>query len=186
MTVDVRSPRSRIEKSATIACLAVSIFSCVGLMFLDPVETTALDGFVFSGLLATWLGGTAHVATARAGCHAPASPPDPALLARARMYRRRQARTMLITDPELAAELHIGRPDLPRHYDDGGLVDVNHVPAATLITELDLSPATAVTVVAERNRLGGFTSADEMLVYCAAVNPTRLALIRDRLVFVPL
>jgi hypothetical protein len=112
---------------------------------------------------------------------------DRALLAaRVRTYRRWEARSMLTTDPVLAAELHIGRPDVARYYDDGGLVDVNHVPAVTLMSELELSPAAAEAVVAERNRLGGFTGADEMLLYCAAVTPARLALIRDRLVFVPL
>ena len=32
----------------------------------------------------------------------------------------------------LARELRIGRPDLPRQYDDGGLVDVNNVPVGVL------------------------------------------------------
>ena len=39
----------------------------------------------------------------------------------------------------LAQELKIGRPDLPRDYDDGGLVDVNHVPAAILAARLGLA-----------------------------------------------
>jgi hypothetical protein len=115
---------------------------------------------------------------------APARPPapDPArLAARVLAYRRWEARTMLARDPVLAAELRVGRPDLPRVYNDGGLVDVNHVPAVTLMSELALSPAAAEAVVAERNRLGGFAGADELLLSCAALTP-----LRDRLVFVPL
>jgi hypothetical protein len=34
----------------------------------------------------------------------------------------------------MAWELRIGRPDLPRVYDDGGLIDVNHVPPQVLAT----------------------------------------------------
>ena len=38
--------------------------------------------------------------------------------------------------PALAGELRIGRPDLPREYDDGSLVDVNRVPGAVLAAQL--------------------------------------------------
>ena len=55
--------------------------------------------------------------------------------------------------------LAIGRPDLSRQYDDGGLVDVNHVPEAFLISHLELSPEQASTVVRARDHLGGFQSA---------------------------
>ena len=46
--------------------------------------------------------------------------------ARTELQRRRDARDLLRTDPELAHQLCIGRPDLPHRYKDGGLVDVNH------------------------------------------------------------
>ena len=36
---------------------------------------------------------------------------------------------MVQTNPALARELRIGRPDLPRQY-DGALVDINRVPVA--------------------------------------------------------
>jgi len=50
---------------------------------------------------------------------------DPALAAAiACRQRRQQARQLLANDPGLARELRIGRPDLPRDYDDGGLVAV--------------------------------------------------------------
>jgi hypothetical protein len=44
----------------------------------------------------------------------------------------------------------IGRPDLPREYDDGGLVDVNHVPAAVLAAPLGLSAAEVTTCCGAR------------------------------------
>ena len=52
------------------------------------------------------------------------------------MRLRREARRLQQDNPVLAQELKIGRPDLPRGYDDGGLVDVNHVPAAILASHL--------------------------------------------------
>jgi DNA uptake protein ComE-like DNA-binding protein len=39
--------------------------------------------------------------------------------------RREDARRLAASDPQMARELRIGRPDLPRTYDDGGLVDLN-------------------------------------------------------------
>lgn len=112
---------------------------------------------------------------------------EPAIaVAQWRIQRRHAAREILAGNPALAAELRIGRPDLPRQYDDGGLVDVNHVPAAILVRELDIPAEVAAHVVAERDRLGGFSGADELLVYCEGITPERLRIIQDRLVFVAL
>ena len=60
--------------------------------------------------------------------------------ARARMRRRQQARQLAQDSPVLARELAIGRPDVPHDYDDGGLVDVNHVPEDVLASSLGLTP----------------------------------------------
>jgi hypothetical protein len=54
-----------------------------------------------------------------------------------------------------ARELRIGRPDLPREYDHGGLVDVDHVPGEILTSRLGLAPGeTAAIVVAREERPG--------------------------------
>ncbi|GAB3997477.1 hypothetical protein GCM10029992_20460 [Glycomyces albus] len=50
---------------------------------------------------------------------------------RARQLRD-QARRTAAADPMLAKRLAIGRPDLPRQFDDGGLVDLNHAPSQVL------------------------------------------------------
>jgi hypothetical protein len=50
---------------------------------------------------------------------------------------------LLGRDPAVAAELRIGRPDLPRNFDDGGLIDVNTVPAQVLSRLLGLRPSTS-------------------------------------------
>jgi len=116
------------------------------------------------------------------------SPPQqPALLAaRERLRRRGESRELLASDPVLASELKIGRPDLCREYDDGGLVDINRVPAGTLISELGLEPRLAERIVTERSRLGGFSYPDELVVYCEGITGEQVADLRDRLLFRPL
>ena len=46
----------------------------------------------------------------------------------------------------MARDLRIGRPDLPRHYDDDGLVDVNSAPAETIAKWSGLSQAQAADI----------------------------------------
>jgi hypothetical protein len=108
--------------------------------------------------------------------------PDPVQLARARIGRRAEARELARRDPVLARELRIGRPDLPRQYDDGGLVDVNNVPDIVLAQHLQLTPQEIQAVVAARGQLGNFTSAEEVSVY-AQLAPARVDAIRDLLWF---
>ena len=65
---------------------------------------------------------------------APAPPAaDPAVAAvLAARARRDEARRIVSRDPAMARELGIGRPDLRRAYDDGGLVDLNNAPAQAI------------------------------------------------------
>jgi hypothetical protein len=185
--------RSRRTIIAAFGYLALTIVFAVGVQFTEPDKTGLIDVLVLPVFLVNWLGGTAHAAvlSSRVRNLVPAPPPiprmvDPAIAAAQwRMNRRMEARQILATNAVLAAELRIGRPDLMRQYDDGGLVDVNHVPAKALTGTLDLPPAVAAAVVSERDRLGGFSSPDELVVYCDGVTPERLAVIRDRLIFVP-
>jgi len=102
--------------------------------------------------------------------------------ARDRIERRREARHLVATNPALARDLMIGRPDLPRQYDDGGLVDVNHVPAAVLAAGLGLAPGEVADVLAARDRLGRFTSADELCAY-TQLSPDRIDELRDLMIF---
>jgi hypothetical protein len=58
--------------------------------------------------------------------------------AKDKLERRKEARHLAATNPALARDLKIGRPDLPRDYDDGGLVDVNNVPVGVFSSGLGL------------------------------------------------
>jgi hypothetical protein len=65
--------------------------------------------------------------------------------------KRAQARDLASADPLMARELHIGRPDLPGAYDDGGLVDIASAPETVIAQVLDLSPEQAAGITAVRD-----------------------------------
>lgn len=102
--------------------------------------------------------------------------------AKSRFERRKEARHLVAANPALAHELKIGRPDLPRDYDDGGLADVNHVPGDVLSAQLGLAPAEVTDVLAARERLGRFSSADELCAY-TQLSPDRVDELRDLMIF---
>jgi DNA uptake protein ComE-like DNA-binding protein len=102
--------------------------------------------------------------------------------AQARVGRRAETRELARTNPVLARELRIGRPDLPRDYDDGGLVDVNHVPVEILTSGLELTAQEATAVVAARTQLGRFTSLEELTAF-AELAPDRVDAVGDLLWF---
>ncbi|MDI6101275.1 helix-hairpin-helix domain-containing protein [Actinoplanes sp. NEAU-A12] len=112
---------------------------------------------------------------------------DPALAkAQWRLARRAEARHLQATQPSIAAELMIGRPDLPgRQYDDGGLVDVNHAPAEWLMRMLSIERPLAERIVEARQLHNGFATPEELIVYCEGLTPAKLELFRDRLLFIP-
>jgi hypothetical protein len=99
-----------------------------------------------------------------------------------RMYRRQQARELAERTPVLARDLKVGRPDLPHDYDDGGLVDVNQVPGDVLFSCLGLTPAESWAVITARDRLGKFSSPEELSVY-AQLPPDRVEALRDWMLF---
>lgn len=129
-------------------------------------------------ILLVLLGGLAHLLVVRHqvyGAAAPAPRPsahdggshaDPAIgAALAARSRRAEARRLVREDPLLAREVGVGRPDLPRTYDDGGLVDLNAVPAPVLATVLGIDASLAGRIVAARQAAGRFGAVDEMLVH---------------------
>ncbi|TNY38511.1 ComEA family DNA-binding protein [Thermomonospora catenispora] len=84
--------------------------------------------------------------------------------AQARMRRRQEARKLAMENPLTARELLIGRTDVPaaqRPYDDGGLIDVNTVPAVEL-TRFGISLEDAERIVRLRAETGGFSSAEDL------------------------
>jgi DNA uptake protein ComE-like DNA-binding protein len=84
--------------------------------------------------------------------------------ARTEMQRRSEARQILTADPELARQLCIGRPDLPRRYQDGGLVDANHAPASVLARLPGIDSELSDRIVANRETVDGFRDVSDMSI----------------------
>ncbi|TDD64268.1 hypothetical protein E1298_42575 [Actinomadura rubrisoli] len=82
-----------------------------------------------------------------------------------RSSRRAEARQLAAADPMSAKQLGIGRRDLPgRSYDDGGLIDVNRVPAEIFTHFSGVTAEKAAHVIAVRTSLGGaFSSVEELM-----------------------
>jgi len=82
--------------------------------------------------------------------------------AKERLRLREQARQIAATNPRLADELQIGRPELRRRFDDGGLVDVNHAALATLSDVPGIDGSLAHRIVSMRDDIGGFESLNDL------------------------
>jgi hypothetical protein len=119
------------------------------------------------------------------GQQAPPDVLDPAVAAvHAARARRAEARALVAKDPLMARELGIGRPDLRRAYDDGGLVDLNNAPAPVIAQLCEIDLVIAQNIVDGRNRLGGsFSNVDEVFVV-SQLPVSAWDRIRDRAVLV--
>lgn len=116
---------------------------------------------------------------------APAAP-DPAVAAAlGARSRREEARRIVERDPPLARDLRIGRPDLPREYDDGGLVDLNAATAAAIAASCEIDLELARRIVDSRGARGvPFASVEDAFTYTDI--PVELwDRIRDRSVVLP-
>jgi Helix-hairpin-helix motif len=154
--------RSRLQALATALYTAL-----VTVMFiLVEAEPGSAGEFVFWACMAGLaFGGTTHAYWIRRSVFGGARPNSlEAARGRAEHQRllREQARRIVRDEPDIALELGIGRPDLVREFDDGGVVDVNRAPVAALLHLPDVTPEMAERIVAVRERAGGFVSAEEM------------------------
>jgi DNA uptake protein ComE-like DNA-binding protein len=111
---------------------------------------------------------------------------DPAIQAvLAGRARRDEARKLAAEDPLLAHELRIGRPDVTKDYDDGGLVDLNHATADVIAETCGIPVDTAAIIVRARDLRGEpFANVDELFVMAELPVATWDG-IRDRAVLLP-
>ncbi|MBX6769557.1 MAG: helix-hairpin-helix domain-containing protein, partial [Actinomadura rubrobrunea] len=158
------------RRSWKLAAASLGYGSALSLMLaLQHVGDPILEFTAQTMTLVLWISGTVHAFAVR-----PWVFPRPAPRSRANQYAvqvakyrrtlREEARTLAAEDPALAHELRIGRPDLPRTYDDGGLVDVNHAPPQALATLPGMTPELVDKIVRRRAEQGGFISAEELSV----------------------
>jgi hypothetical protein len=97
--------------------------------------------------------------------------------------RRANARRIASRDPLLARDLKIGRPDLPRTFDDGGLVDLNSASPQIIAEVCELSRTTGEEIAAARPP-GGFMGVDDVFSY-TDIPVAAWDVIRDRAVAIP-
>ncbi|MFC6879853.1 MULTISPECIES: ComEA family DNA-binding protein [Actinomadura] len=158
--------RNSWNLGATAAGYGVGTAAVVTMMQSGDALLGIFGGFM---MLMLWIAGTVHAFAVRSSVF-PRTVPRSRLnehaieVARFRQAMREDARTLARQDPALAFELRIGRPDLPRRYDDGGLIDVNHAPPAVLATLPGLTPELVERLVRRRDEQGGFVSAEELAV----------------------
>jgi hypothetical protein len=109
---------------------------------------------------------------------------DPAVSAALEARERRaNARQIATQDPLLARDLKIGRPDLARTFDDGGLVDLNSASPQVIAEVCDLSLARAEEIAAARPP-GGYLAVDDVFSF-TDVPVAAWDVIRDRAVAIP-
>lgn len=136
-------------------------------LYADTQEPALVSVFMVFCMLCPWLVGTVHSLAVRRQVFDDVRPygtgnEQAIALAQHRRALRQQARELAERDPVMARELRIGRPDLPRQYDDGGLIDVNHAPAPVIANLPGLTPALAEQIVRVRDEVGGFVSAEDV------------------------
>ncbi len=171
-------------------------FSLVG----SSEEDSRLSDFGFLVYVAAWIGAVIYalvmgpkVLWPPKSVYVPVGPPPPppydpnvAAVAQAQEGRRKreEARELARRDPHMARDLRIGRPDLPRQYDDGGLVDINAAPAEVLQETLGLTPEQSARVVTTRTEINGFEHPDDLITF-ADLDARAYDAVKDRVILIP-
>ncbi|MEU6249390.1 helix-hairpin-helix domain-containing protein [Glycomyces sp. NPDC047010] len=149
------------------------------------------DVLIYSSWFIAAIGGTVQLLVIRPKVWAASSRPqvpvahlsNAEVLDRARKLRE-QARRTAQADPMLAKRLAIGRPDLPRQFDDGGLVDVNHAPLHVLTSLPGVTERSARQILEWVERSGPFASLGEVMLVIE-ISPTFEHHLREYCVFIP-
>ncbi|MFI7075582.1 BTAD domain-containing putative transcriptional regulator [Micromonospora sediminicola] len=167
--------------------LVVSVF---GLAVSSPVEEEPSDPMVIYflfGLCVCWMLGTLHVVLLNPALWAALRGlfwTGPQRADEQRRLRREQARYLLHHYPSARRDLRIGRPDLLREFDDGGLVDVNAVPDTVFATLPGLTAEQRRQVAVDRWLRGPYGSLEELVVRCQ-LPPAATGALREVLLFLP-
>ncbi|MEH1167225.1 AfsR/SARP family transcriptional regulator [Micromonospora sp. CPCC 205539] len=156
----------------------------------DPdAEVPAVTAFSFFGLaLITWLLGAVHVILLSRGLWAAITGSQQVSTTGRedveRRVRREHARYLLYHYPAARGELRLGRPDLARSFDDGGLVDVNAVPEQVLAKLPGLTVHQCRQIAVDRWLRGPYASMEEFAGRCL-LPPNTTEPLRELLIFLP-
>jgi hypothetical protein len=162
------------------------LLAYVGLAINPPAaEDSQLDGFSSLLMVIAWAGAFVQALALRGEYVRRVSRRrrDSVLVARRRMEERRRARELVRSDPALARELGVGRPDVPGAT-PMGVVDVNHAEADALAKLPDVDPELAERIVAVREEVDGFSSAEDLGIVMD-LEPGVIDSLREHAVIVP-
>src|SRR5215475_5493974 len=177
----------RAKRVSWIVWAAVYLALMVGSFVLDTSSahpSNAAQSLAAGLILLTWIGGGAHaVAVSTTAVKRMRAEQDPALVAaRDRIAVRGEGRHLVATQPELAREVGVGRPDM-RGSKDYGLIDVNHCSAAALVRLPGITDDMAKRILDNRAGAGGFTSVEDVGMLLD-LPPSTVDQMRDMAVFV--
>jgi DNA uptake protein ComE-like DNA-binding protein len=149
-----RRPGDWISLALYLALTTLGLVGTEAESVMSDVSTVAL--------LAAWIGGTVHAFAIRSRVFATKNRYLDAIAMASQRRELRSAARDTARDPAMAWELRIGRPDLQRGFDDGGLVDVNHAPPSVLASLPGMTPELVNRIVETRDQLSGFSSVEEL------------------------
>lgn len=100
--------------------------------------------------------------------------------------KRQAARRLADADPQEAIRLQIGRVEIPEadRYPDGGLIDMNNVPASALCSATGIDDETARKILSTRKAIWGFRNLNDLSIQLDLA-PQLFDAVSDRLIFLP-
>ncbi|MCL2583074.1 MAG: helix-hairpin-helix domain-containing protein [Streptosporangiales bacterium] len=162
LALGLRARRRRWLAWAAVYAAATVAF---GVLESQAAPGNSDAGFAVIPMIFAWFGGIVHVAAISGDFTRRVSRTSaPAMVAaRQRIERRAEGRRLVASDPVLAREIGVGRPDIPG-TDSYGLVDVNHATALALCQLPGITPQIAARIEETRRGTGPFTSAEDLCV----------------------
>lgn len=148
-------------------------------------DDTPLRSLGGAFLLIAWIGGFSHGLAVRDAYvrMVRGAADDPVREARGRLAQRERAVQLARGEPEIARELGVGRPDVSG-AEHMGVVDVNHASAKALRQLPGVDATLAQRLIAAREEVCGFTSAEEAGAVLD-LDPHTVERLSSRAVFLP-
>jgi hypothetical protein len=171
--------------------IAGVVYGAVAVVYI-VMTAAAADGSALKDIgagigIANWFVSTGHAFLARkpydAALGLGRANETPVEAARRRLAHREELRRLAATEPAVARELGVGRPDLP-DADHGDLIDVNSAPVEVLTLMDGIDEATARRIAEVRAQVGGFISVEDLGV-AADLDGDLVDRIRADAVFLP-